>query len=51
MAPVIEEGATSRDVYLPAGKWKDGNSNKEYAGPVWLDYEAPLNVLPYFYKI
>ncbi|XP_012285378.1 myogenesis-regulating glycosidase [Orussus abietinus] len=51
VAPVIEEGATSRDVYLPAGRWKDANSNTIYTGPVWLrNYPAPLSVLPYFVK-
>lgn len=49
---MIEEGADSRNVYLPSGNWKDANTEKVYAGPMWLnDYPAPLNVLPYFYKV
>ncbi|OXU27291.1 hypothetical protein TSAR_004452 [Trichomalopsis sarcophagae] len=52
VAPVIEQGAFSRDVYLPGGTWKDANTEKLYAGPMWLNnYPAPLNVLPYFYKV
>ncbi|XP_032514691.2 myogenesis-regulating glycosidase-like [Danaus plexippus] len=48
-APVLEEGAVSRDIYLPKGLWRDGNSGEMITGPQWLrDYPAPLDVLPYF---
>lgn len=47
----MEQGATSRDVYLPEGSWVDGNDPAViYEGPIWLDYDAPLDVLPYFIK-
>lgn len=50
-APVLKEGAISRDVYLPVGTWKDGNSATTYTGPVWVrGYSAGLSVLPYFIK-
>ncbi|XP_030026572.2 myogenesis-regulating glycosidase [Manduca sexta] len=50
-APVVEEGAVSRDIYLPSGSWRDGNSGDVYEGPRWLrDYPAPLDVLPYFIR-
>ncbi|XP_029729604.2 myogenesis-regulating glycosidase-like [Aedes albopictus] len=50
-APVIVENARIRDIYLPEGEWVDGNLGTVYEGPVWLrDYEAPLNVLPYFVR-
>lgn len=51
-APVIKPGETKRDVYLPEGNWRDGNDeSKTYTGPIWVrDYEAPLNILPYFIK-
>lgn len=44
------QGATSRSIYLPVGKWRDGNNNDTvYEGPITLDnYPAPLGVLPYF---
>lgn len=50
-APVIKEGAVTRQVYLPKGKWYDPNLDKTYTGPYWLnDYPAPINVLPYFIR-
>lgn len=52
VAPVIEENAVTRDVYLPRGVWKDGNANRTLTGPLLLkDYPAPLNILPYFIKV
>ncbi|KAM7360771.1 target of brain insulin [Cochliomyia hominivorax] len=51
-APVVEDSAKSRDIYLPRGMWKDGNTNVIYKGPTWImDYPAPLDILPYFMKI
>ena len=53
VAPVMSEGVTSRNIYLPSGTWQDGNNPDKdpYVGPVWLiDYPAPLFVLPYFTK-
>ncbi|XP_011868142.1 PREDICTED: uncharacterized family 31 glucosidase KIAA1161 isoform X5 [Vollenhovia emeryi] len=52
VAPVIEEGATSRNIYLPAGRWYNVKNETTYEGPMWLiDYPAPLDVLPYFKKV
>lgn len=51
VAPVVEEGKTTRNVYLPAGTWKDGNSDKTYTGPTTVpDYSAPIDILPFFIK-
>lgn len=51
VAPVIQEGATSRDVVLPTGSWKDGNNGTVYEGPQILKgYPAPIDILPYFIK-
>ncbi|KAL0820841.1 hypothetical protein ABMA28_005512 [Loxostege sticticalis] len=48
-APVLEEGAVSRHIYLPKGLWRDGVSGDQVQGPIWLmDYPAPLDTLPYF---
>ena len=52
VAPVLDQGATCRDIYLPAGKWRDENSAVTLEGGVWFyDYRAKLNELPYFRKI
>jgi len=51
VAPVIYEGGTSRDIYLPKGEWKDGNNGTVYKGPIALrSYRAPIDILPYFIK-
>ncbi|XP_063627405.1 myogenesis-regulating glycosidase-like [Cydia splendana] len=47
VAPVLEQGAVSRTVYLPRGTWRDAEGT-EYEGPTTLDYPAPIDVLPYF---
>ncbi|XP_075979913.1 myogenesis-regulating glycosidase-like isoform X2 [Anticarsia gemmatalis] len=48
-APVLVEDAVSRDIYLPRGNWRDGNTCVIIQGPIWLrDYPAPLDTLPYF---
>lgn len=52
VAPVIEEEAVFRDIYLPAGTWWDMNQNVVIFGPKWLrNYPAPLDTLPYFVTI
>eukprot|EP00094_Tigriopus_californicus_P007111 TCALIF_06846-PA protein Name:"Similar to Kiaa1161 Uncharacterized family 31 glucosidase KIAA1161 (Mus musculus)" AED:0.06 eAED:0.06 QI:229/0.25/0.2/1/0.5/0.4/5/0/668 len=51
VAPVLEEGAISRDIYLPQGTWRDEADplHPVYEGPMWLDsYPADLWTLPYF---
>ncbi|XP_061719795.1 myogenesis-regulating glycosidase-like [Cydia pomonella] len=47
VAPVLEQGAVSRSVYLPRGTWRDAEG-AVYEGPTTLDYPAPIDVLPYF---
>jgi len=54
VAPVLEEGVTTRDIYLPAGQWQDMGSSpgKIYQGKQWLkEYPAPLSTLPYFVRV
>ncbi|KAG6452085.1 hypothetical protein O3G_MSEX007467 [Manduca sexta] len=52
VAPVLEEGATSRDIYLPTGVWlEEGDPERAHEGPLWIrDYPAPLDILPYFVR-
>ncbi|XP_045479635.1 myogenesis-regulating glycosidase [Harmonia axyridis] len=52
VAPVLDQGARSRDVYLPRGRWLDGNNHTVYAGRRTLKrYAAPINVLPFFIRL
>jgi myogenesis-regulating glycosidase len=47
VAPVVEKGVIKRDIYLPAGTWRDYKSGKEYEGGRWIrGYPAPLDTLP-----
>lgn len=51
---MLVEGATSRDIYLPAGFWRDENVKSDVVlkGPTWLkNYKAGLDILPYFRRI
>jgi alpha-glucosidase (family GH31 glycosyl hydrolase) len=47
VAPVVQEGATSRRVYFPQGCWVDSDGNR-YAGRRAALVQAPLAKLPYF---
>ena len=51
VAPVLDEGEVTRDIYLPTGAWRD-EANPEhpiYNGPIWIrEYPADLWTLPYF---
>ncbi len=50
IAPVIEEGARSRLVTLPAGRWYDPWSGEWSTGGQRIKVEAPLDHLPLFMK-
>ncbi len=45
-APICEEGATSRSVYLPEGIWFDYWTGNTYPGAGWSTLEAPLERWP-----
>lgn len=49
VAPVMKQGATSREVTFPEGTWVDiNNPAKRYHGHSTITYSAPLEVLPLF---
>ena len=51
VAPVIEEGSTQREVYLPKGaKWTNAKTDETYEGGITIKVEAPIDIIPIFYK-
>ena len=50
VAPVVEQGATKRMVYLPVGTWISYWDGKRYQGNQHIIVDAPLDVLPIFIK-
>lgn len=51
LAPVTTAEATSRDIYLPKGKWFDYWDGTEHIGPKTITgYSAPVDKLPIFIR-
>lgn len=50
VAPVVEQGAVKRMVYLPEGIWYDYWTHKEYQGKEYYLVDAPLDTCPLFVK-
>jgi alpha-D-xyloside xylohydrolase len=51
VAPVIEEGARSRRLYLPAGdSWRNAWTDEIYQGGRWIEVDAPLEQIPIFLR-
>ncbi len=51
IAPVLQQGATSRDVILPSGRWYDYNDPlKTFVGPDTIAYNAGIDRLPMFVR-
>jgi alpha-glucosidase (family GH31 glycosyl hydrolase) len=51
VAPVLTEGATTRDVYLPRGRWSVRNSSNYFTGPLSLaNFPAPLDTILIFVR-
>ena len=49
VAPVIKQGATTRDVYLPEDGWIHAPTGKQYRGGIHT-VEAPVGSIPVFYR-
>lgn len=50
VAPVLEKGAGSRRVYLPAGAWHDWWTNERLSGGRWVERPVDLATLPLFVR-
>ncbi|WP_422513820.1 TIM-barrel domain-containing protein [Sphingomonas sp. 3-13AW] len=51
VAPVTEQGATTRRVYLPAGtEWYDWWTNARHPGGTWIETAAPIDKMPLFVR-
>jgi alpha-glucosidase/alpha-D-xyloside xylohydrolase len=50
VAPVVEKGAKSRRVYLPAGAWYDWWSGEKVEGKRWLERPVDLATLPLYVR-
>lgn len=48
VAPVLEEGATTRRLYLPPGEWYDVWSGEGFEGPADIMVDAPVGRPPVF---
>uniref|UniRef100_A0A182IKR9 Glycoside hydrolase family 31 N-terminal domain-containing protein n=1 Tax=Anopheles atroparvus TaxID=41427 RepID=A0A182IKR9_ANOAO len=52
VAPVLGQGETVREVYLPQGVWKDGIDESLRKGSRWIhNYHVPQNKVAYFTKM
>lgn len=51
IAPVMEQGAAVKKVYLPDGKWIDFNNPQTvFQGKQWIEYPVDLKTIPMFVK-
>jgi alpha-glucosidase/alpha-D-xyloside xylohydrolase len=50
VAPVFTKGATSRDVYLPAGDWYDWWTNEKTTGGVTVTRAVDLGTMPLYVR-
>jgi alpha-glucosidase (family GH31 glycosyl hydrolase) len=48
VAPVIDEGATGRPVYLPRGGWVEIHSGERFEGPAVIAAEAAVGEIPVY---
>ena len=51
VAPVFHLNQWQREVYLPAGTWRDTRDGKNYEGGQVIVAEAPLETIPVFEKV
>ena len=49
VAPVVTEGATTRDVVFPPGCWRDPVTGARFKGSATETVQAPINRHVYFF--
>lgn len=50
VAPVLEKGATTKEIRFPEGKW-EGDDGSVVTGPCVITVDAPLSRLPWYTRI
>jgi len=50
VAPVVHENTTSQNVFLPEGRWYDFWTNRQFEGPLVIDYPTPKDKIPVFVR-
>ena len=50
VAPVTQEGATTRRLYLPRRHWRDLWTDAVVEGRQWIEVPAPLDRIPVFVR-
>jgi alpha-glucosidase (family GH31 glycosyl hydrolase) len=50
VAPIVEEGATTRRLYLPRGRWHDLWDAGALEGGRWIEVDAPLDRIPVYVR-
>ena len=51
VAPILRLNQFERDVYLPAGTWRDTRDGKEYQGGQVIHTMAPIDSIPVFERV
>ena len=51
VAPILYPGARERQVYLPAGCWRNVDTGETLQGGGWQTVPAPLEVIPVFERV
>lgn len=50
VAPVVNQGAVKRMVYLPKGEWYDYWTGERLSGENWIIKDAPIEICPIYVK-
>ena len=50
VAPILQEGALEREVYLPSGIWHGLFTGQAHEGPAWVSTPCGLDAIPVFVR-